>query len=97
MVYKNGDIITALTKMREKGLPVVGVPKTIDNDLDGTVVTFGFDTAVTVAAGAIEAAHVEASGAPSGVGIVKLEFADGSGDSLRGGDQRRGRAGLAGR
>ena len=33
----------------QKGLPVVGVPKTIDNDLDGTVVTFGFDTAVSFA------------------------------------------------
>jgi len=41
----------------EKGLPVVGVPKTIDNDLSGTVVTFGFDTAVTVATEAIDRLH----------------------------------------
>jgi len=41
----------------EKGLPVVGVPKTIDNDLSGTVVTFGFDTAVTVATDAIDRLH----------------------------------------
>jgi 6-phosphofructokinase 1 len=40
-----------------KGLPVVGVPKTIDNDLSGTVVTFGFDTAVTVATDAIDRLH----------------------------------------
>ncbi len=39
------------------GVPVVGVPKTIDNDLDGTVVTFGFDTAVTVATEAIDRLH----------------------------------------
>ena len=41
----------------EKGLPIVGVPKTIDNDLSGTVVTFGFDTAVTVATDAIDRLH----------------------------------------
>jgi 6-phosphofructokinase 1 len=41
----------------DKGLPVVGVPKTIDNDLSGTVVTFGFDTAVTVATEAIDRLH----------------------------------------
>jgi 6-phosphofructokinase 1 len=41
----------------EKGLPIVGVPKTIDNDLSGTVVTFGFDTAVTVATEAIDRLH----------------------------------------
>jgi 6-phosphofructokinase 1 len=40
-----------------KGMPVVGVPKTIDNDLSGTVVTFGFDTAVTVATDAIDRLH----------------------------------------
>jgi len=40
-----------------KGIPVVGVPKTIDNDLTGTVVTFGFDTAVTVATEAIDRLH----------------------------------------
>jgi 6-phosphofructokinase 1 len=39
------------------GIPVVGVPKTIDNDLEGTVVTFGFDTAVTVATEAIDRLH----------------------------------------
>ncbi len=41
----------------EKGMPVVGVPKTIDNDLSGTVATFGFDTAVTVATEAIDRLH----------------------------------------
>jgi len=41
----------------EKGIKVVGVPKTIDNDLTGTVVTFGFDTAVTVATEAIDRLH----------------------------------------
>lgn len=41
----------------EKGIPIVGVPKTIDNDLSGTVVTFGFDTAVTTATEAIDKLH----------------------------------------
>ncbi len=41
----------------EEGLPVVGVPKTIDNDLNGTDYTFGFDTAVTVATDAIDRCH----------------------------------------
>jgi 6-phosphofructokinase 1 len=41
----------------DKGIPVVGVPKTIDNDLEGTVITFGFDTAVTVATEAIDRLH----------------------------------------
>ena len=44
-------------KLAEKGIPVVGVPKTIDNDLKSTVITFGFDTAVTVATEAIDRLH----------------------------------------
>ncbi len=44
-------------KLHEKGIPVVGVPKTIDNDLKSTVITFGFDTAVTVATEAIDRLH----------------------------------------
>jgi len=39
------------------GLPVVGIPKTIDNDLNGTDVTFGFDTALTTATTAIDKLH----------------------------------------
>ena len=44
----------------EHGLPVVGVPKTIDNDLSGTDYTFGFDTAVTIATEAIDRLHTTA-------------------------------------
>jgi ATP-dependent phosphofructokinase / diphosphate-dependent phosphofructokinase len=40
-----------------KGLRVIGVPKTIDNDLDGTVITFGFDTAVSFATESIDRLH----------------------------------------
>jgi 6-phosphofructokinase 1 len=41
----------------DKGLPIIGVPKTIDNDLGGTIITFGFDTAVTTATDAIDKLH----------------------------------------
>lgn len=44
-------------KFAEKGMPVVGVPKTIDNDMGGTVITFGFDTAVSIATEAIDRLH----------------------------------------
>ncbi|MCB2212517.1 ATP-dependent 6-phosphofructokinase [bacterium] len=44
----------------EKGMPVIGVPKTIDNDLLATDVTFGFNTAVTVATEAIDRLHTTA-------------------------------------
>jgi 6-phosphofructokinase 1 len=45
---------------REQAFPVVGVPKTIDNDLSGTDYTFGFDTAVTIATEAIDRLHTTA-------------------------------------
>ncbi len=47
-------------QLAERGLPVVGVPKTIDNDLHGTDVTFGFDTAVQIVADAIDRLHTTA-------------------------------------
>ena len=49
----DGTLRSAL-RLAEEGLPVVGVPKTIDNDIVGTDVTFGFDTAVQVATDAID-------------------------------------------
>ena len=45
------------SRFAAKGIPIVGVPKTIDNDLTGTVATFGFDTAVSVATDAIDRLH----------------------------------------
>ncbi len=44
-------------RLQDKGIPVVGVPKTIDNDVGGTVSTFGFDTAVQTATDAIDKLH----------------------------------------
>jgi 6-phosphofructokinase 1 len=45
----------------QKGIPVIGVPKTIDNDLAGTLQTFGFDTAVSTATEAIDKLHSTAA------------------------------------
>jgi phosphofructokinase-like protein len=47
-------------QLGQKGIPVVGVPKTIDNDLYGTDVTFGFDTAVQIVAEALDRLHTTA-------------------------------------
>ena len=58
-------------RLSHKGLPIVGVPKTIDNDLSGTVVTFGFDTAVSVATDAIDRLHSTAE-AHERVFVVEL-------------------------
>lgn len=50
LIVIGGEGTLAATKeMADLGLPVVGVPKTVDNDLDGTDYTFGFDTAVEIA------------------------------------------------
>jgi len=57
---------------RGRPLSVIGIPKTIDNDISFVQKTFGFETAVAEAHRAIYAAHTEASGALNGIGLVKL-------------------------
>lgn len=54
------DTLGVATKLHELGVHVVGVPKTIDNDLSGTDFTFGFDTAVNIAVEAIDRLHTTA-------------------------------------
>ena len=54
------DTLGVARKLSEEGVPVVGVPKTIDNDLNGTDYTFGFQTAVQVATDAIDRLHTTA-------------------------------------
>jgi 6-phosphofructokinase 1 len=51
---------------------VIGIPKTIDNDISYVERSFGFETAVSEAVKAIDAAHTEAKGARNGIGLVKL-------------------------
>ncbi|CAJ2636628.1 ATP-dependent 6-phosphofructokinase 3-like [Trifolium pratense] len=61
-------------EVRRRGLKcsVVGIPKTIDNDIPIIDKSFGFDTAVEEAQRAINAAHVEAESFENGIGVVKL-------------------------
>ncbi len=54
------DTLGVATKLADLGVQVVGVPKTIDNDLSGTDFTFGFDTAVNIATEAIDRLHTTA-------------------------------------
>ena len=61
LVVIGGDGTLNIAKeLYEKGVPVVGVPKTIDNDVGGTEVTFGFDTALCTATEAIDKLHTTA-------------------------------------
>jgi 6-phosphofructokinase 1 len=54
------DTLGVATKLTELGVNVIGVPKTIDNDLGATDLTFGFDTAVNIAMEAIDRLHTTA-------------------------------------
>ena len=64
-------IADEITK-RNLNISVIGIPKTIDNDLTLIQKTFGFDTAISEAVKVIQCAHVEAKGAPMGIGLVKI-------------------------
>ena len=64
-------IVDTITKTGLK-ISVIGIPKTIDNDIYMVSRTFGFDTAVDMATQAIRGAHNEAIGYPNGIGLVKL-------------------------
>jgi 6-phosphofructokinase 1 len=61
-------------EIQRRGLKisVIGIPKTIDNDISYVERSFGFQTAVSEAVRAIDAAHTEAKGARNGIGLVKL-------------------------
>jgi 6-phosphofructokinase 1 len=61
-------------EVKKRGLPVsvIGIPKTVDNDIAFVERTFGLETAFSVAAESIRSAHTEALGAPNGIGIVKV-------------------------
>ncbi len=54
------DTLGVANKLTSMGVPVIGVPKTIDNDLNGTDYTFGFDTAVNIVTEAIDRIHTTA-------------------------------------
>lgn len=65
------EIVDEIAKRGEE-ISVIGIPKTIDNDINYVQKTFGFSTAFSKAMEAVECAHVEAKGAPNGIGLVKL-------------------------
>jgi len=77
MIGGDGTLMAATRvadAVTERGLKVsiVGIPKTIDNDIYMVSRSFGFDTAVDVATSAIAGAHNEAEGYPNGIGLIKL-------------------------
>ena len=60
VVGGNGSLSVACKLHAERGIPIIGVPKTIDNDIEGTEVTFGFNTAVQIATDAVDRLHTTA-------------------------------------
>lgn len=61
LVVIGGDgTLTSAAKLHKLGIPIVGIPKTIDNDLQGTDVTIGFDSALTIATESIDRLHTTA-------------------------------------
>jgi 6-phosphofructokinase 1 len=66
------EAITREVTRRHLKIAIIGIPKTIDNDLVLIQKSFGFDTAISEAVKIIQCAHVEAKGAPMGIGLVKL-------------------------
>ncbi|KAH7682004.1 Pyrophosphate-dependent phosphofructokinase TP0108-type protein [Dioscorea alata] len=69
---KGASVIFEEIQRRGLKVAVVGIPKTIDNDIAVIDKSFGFDTAVEEAQRAINAAHVEAGSVENGIGVVKL-------------------------
>eukprot|EP00271_Cylindrocystis_brebissonii_P009161 TRINITY_DN23834_c0_g1_i1.p1 TRINITY_DN23834_c0_g1~~TRINITY_DN23834_c0_g1_i1.p1 ORF type:complete len:519 (+),score=119.52 TRINITY_DN23834_c0_g1_i1:131-1687(+) len=70
--HAGANCLYEICRERKLKVVIVGVPKTIDNDIMLVDKTFGFDTAVEEAQRAINAAYVEAASAYNGIGIVKL-------------------------
>ncbi len=66
------DRITDEINRRKLNISVIGIPKTIDNDLNLIDKSFGFNTAISEVVKVIQCAHVEAKGAPLGIGLVKI-------------------------
>jgi 6-phosphofructokinase 1 len=69
---RGANAIHEEAKKRKVPISVIGIPKTIDNDINMVHKTFGFSTAFSKAVDAINCAYVEAKGAPNGIGLVKL-------------------------
>jgi ATP-dependent phosphofructokinase / diphosphate-dependent phosphofructokinase len=70
LVCGGDGTLSATARVAEAGLPVIGIPKTIDNDVRGTDLSFGFDTALTTVVRAVDALH---STAESHARVLVLE------------------------
>jgi len=66
------EILTAEVLRRSLSISIIGIPKTIDNDLHLIQKTFGFDTAISESVRVLQCAHAEAKGAFNGIGLVKI-------------------------
>jgi 6-phosphofructokinase 1 len=69
---KAASTIVEEIRNRNARISVIGIPKTIDNDIYMVARSFGFDSAVDIATEAIKGAHKEAEGYPNGIGMIKL-------------------------
>ena len=69
---KGSHAIAQVIARRQLPISVVGVPKTIDNDIQFVRQTFGYYTAIESARAILDGAHCESKGAPNGIGLVKL-------------------------
>lgn len=69
---KAASAIAGEIRLRNLRISIIGIPKTIDNDINFIPHSFGFETAVDKAADAIRCAHIEAASVFNGIGIVKL-------------------------
>lgn len=69
---RGASAISEEIERRRLKIAVIGIPKTIDNDISYIQRSFGFATAVSEAGRAIISAHIEAKGARNGIGLVKL-------------------------
>lgn len=69
---RGAELITEEISRRNLKISVIGIPKTIDNDMALIQKSFGFDTAISESVKAIQCAHVESKGAPNGIGLIKL-------------------------
>ncbi len=69
---RGSQAIAEEAQRRGAKIAVIGIPKTIDNDISYVEETFGFETAVTETRTSLYSAHVEATGARNGIGLVKL-------------------------
>ena len=69
---RGAQTVIAELERRKLAVSVIGIPKTIDNDIHFTDRSFGFESAFAAAVEVIRSAHVEATGARNGIGLVKL-------------------------